>query len=224
MADPATHAALSGLGAGTPIVAAPMAGGPSTPELVLAAADAGGLGFLAGGYRGAEALKEQIATVRAAGVSFGVNLFAPNPVPVDPEQYRRYAATIAGEAARYDLDLAGAPIVQDDDSWSDKIDLLVADPVPLVSFTFAVPPCTSARADAVGTVLLRSHEAGTSANHQAALADPAREATVVTRAFTGRPARGLRNRFTDRYTRLAAGLSGAAPPHQPTAQGRRRGR
>jgi len=60
-----------------------------------------------------------------------------------------------------------------------------------------------AAAVAVGTVLLRADEAGTSAPHRAALADPARERTVVTRAFTGRPARGLRNVFTDRYSELA---------------------
>ena len=34
------------------IVVAPMAGGPSTTELVVAAARAGALGFLAAGYRG----------------------------------------------------------------------------------------------------------------------------------------------------------------------------
>ena len=60
-----------------------------------------------------------------------------------------------------------------------------------------------ASAVAVGTLLLRSGEAGTSAPYRAALADPARTETVVTRAFTGRPARGLRNVFTDRYTGIA---------------------
>ena len=39
------------LGCERPLVAAPMAGGPSTPELVAAVAGAGGCGFLAGGYR-----------------------------------------------------------------------------------------------------------------------------------------------------------------------------
>jgi NAD(P)H-dependent flavin oxidoreductase YrpB (nitropropane dioxygenase family) len=56
---------------------------------------------------------------------------------------------------------------------------------------------------ALGTALLRASEAGTSATHRAALADPGRTDTVVTRAFTGRPARGLRNDFTDRYSRVA---------------------
>ena len=60
-----------------------------------------------------------------------------------------------------------------------------------------------ADAVAVGTLLLRADEAGTSATHRAALADPARAGTVLTRAFSGRPARGIRNEFTDRYSAVA---------------------
>lgn len=89
---------LAALGVSTPILAAPMAGGPTTPALVTAAARANGLGFLAGGYRTADALAEQIAKVRSDGVGFGVNLFAPNPVPVEPEAFRRYARAVAPEA------------------------------------------------------------------------------------------------------------------------------
>jgi len=37
-----------------PVIAAPMAGGPSTPALVAAVGDAGGLGFLEGRYLTAE--------------------------------------------------------------------------------------------------------------------------------------------------------------------------
>ncbi len=56
-----------------------------------------------------------------------------------------------------------------------------------------------ATAAAVGTVLLRATESGASATHQAALIDPAYTETVLTRAFTGRPARGLRNAFIDAH-------------------------
>ena len=54
-------------------------------------------------------------------------------------------------------------------------------------------------AAAVGTVLLRADESAASATHKAALIDPARTDTVLTRVFTGRPARGLRNGFIDRF-------------------------
>lgn len=52
-------------------------------------------------------------------------------------------------------------------------------------------------ADAVqlGTAFLRCPESGAQAQHKAALADPAFTETSLTLAFTGRPARGLTNRF-----------------------------
>lgn len=52
---------------------------------------------------------------------------------------------------------------------------------------------------AVGTMLLRVDEAGTSAVHRAALADPRFTRTALTRAFTGRPARALRNAFVEAH-------------------------
>lgn len=56
-----------------------------------------------------------------------------------------------------------------------------------------------AEAVVVGTLLLRTDEAGTSPTHRAALADPVYTETAITRAFTGRPARALRNGFLDRH-------------------------
>ena len=47
------------------IVVAPMAGGPTTPDLVIAAARAGALGFLAAGYKTPEAMAAEITAVRA---------------------------------------------------------------------------------------------------------------------------------------------------------------
>jgi NAD(P)H-dependent flavin oxidoreductase YrpB (nitropropane dioxygenase family) len=271
-----------------PVLAAPMAGGPGTPELVIAAGRAGSFGFLAGGYKTPQALAEQMQAVRAAGVEFGVNLFAPNAVTIDLGDYRRYA-----EAIRADLELHGtnapAAPIEDDDGWHEKVELLLADPPAVVSFTFGIPPpeaiaalrdagsvtvqtvTTADEADAaaaagvdalavqapgagghsgtfdprrpiiaraladvvaevaartslpllaaggiasavdvraaleagaarvlVGTALMLADEAGTTATHRAALVAAERE-TTLTRAFTGRPARGLRNEFIDRH-------------------------
>lgn len=55
-----------------------------------------------------------------------------------------------------------------------------------------------AQAVAVGTLLLRTDESGASATYQAALAASDR-GTVITRSFTGRPARAVRNGFFDRH-------------------------
>lgn len=49
----------------------------------------------------------------------------------------------------------------------------------------------------LGTAFLLAHESGSSAVHRAALQDDSFTETVVTKAFSGRYARGLRNRFID---------------------------
>ena len=289
MPEPATTGPLADLGVSVPMLAAPLAGGPSTPDLVLAAARSGGLGFLAAGYQSPHVLGEQIDTVRRQTSRFGVNLFAPPPVPVDGAAYARYRDLLLPEADRLGVVLPEMP-VEDDDHWRDKVDLLVEAQVPLVSFTFGIPDASvvtalhaagsvlaqtvtsveeAVRAEAagldalvvqgsgagghsatltpervpavrplpdlvaevrstvglpvvatgglataddvaatlragadaamVGTVLLLAPESGTSAVHRAALGDPSRGDTVVTRAFTGRPARALPNAFIAAY-------------------------
>lgn len=285
-----------------PLIAAPMAGGVSTPALVAAAVDAGGFGYLAAGYLSRESLGERIAETRALTSSpFGVNLFVPEPVDPTPalEDYR---AELATEAQRLDVTLPTADWT-DTDHWADKLDLLVADPVSVVSFTFGLPAedevaalhragsslvatvttveearsaldlgmdalCVQgseagghrathtmvaqptnagldelvaeicgfasvpvfatggvatpervaellglgAAAVQVGTALLRTPEAGTSRPYRDALARHAAESdrrdTVLTRAFSGRVARGLRNRFVDAH-------DASAPPIYP---------
>ncbi|MGH8975937.1 MAG: nitronate monooxygenase, partial [Acidimicrobiia bacterium] len=268
-----------------PVMVAPMAGGPSTPELVVAAAEAGGLGFLAAGYKAADAVAAEIKAVRAAtGGAFGVNVFLPQP-PADPAVVRAYVASLEPEAAALGATL-GEP-AWDDDGWEAKLSVLLADPPPLVSFTFGCPPAdvlaafrhagtltmatvttpeeaalaatagagclcvqgteagahrgsftnddrpgqdwtllgllaevprvtglplvaaggiagpqglaavraAGAVAAQVGTAFLLCPESGTHPVYRAALTDPAYTATAVTRAFSGRPARGLVNRF-----------------------------
>lgn len=63
--------------------------------------------------------------------------------------------------------------------------------------------CLGATAAQIGTALLLAHEAGTNPVHRAALADPQFSQAVLTRAFTGRYARSLRNRFIDEHERHA---------------------
>ena len=56
-----------------------------------------------------------------------------------------------------------------------------------------------AQAVQLGTAFLACPEAVTSPAHREALFSPAARHTVVTRAFSGRPARGIRNRFTEAF-------------------------
>ncbi|HEX4461024.1 MAG TPA: nitronate monooxygenase [Polyangia bacterium] len=55
----------------------------------------------------------------------------------------------------------------------------------------------------LGTAFLDCPEAGTAAAHRQALRSPASLRTVITAAFSGRPARGIVNRMTDAFATLA---------------------
>lgn len=136
-----------------PLVAAPMAGGPTTPALVRAAHAAGGIGFLAAGYQSPESLAEQLSELN--DIVFGVNLFRSGASGISAEDYRRYAHELAPEAERFGVRLAPETIVDDDDHWQAKIDLLMRQPVPYVSVTFGLPPAEDVAAlQRVGTSVL----------------------------------------------------------------------
>ena len=82
-----------------PVVVAPMAGGPSTAGLVLAATAAGALGFLAAGYKTAAAMLAEMDEVQAGpGAPFGVNVFVPGP-PTDRAALEGYLAELERDAA-----------------------------------------------------------------------------------------------------------------------------
>src|ERR1039458_8743250 len=122
-----------------PLVVAPMAGGPTTPMLVRAAADAGAMGMLAAGYKTAAEMQAEIATVRSAtSAAFGVNVFVPGEAAPDPEALAASVRTLEKEAAELG-GMLGAPR-WDDDDYGAKLDVLLAAPPPLVSFTFGCPP------------------------------------------------------------------------------------
>ena len=265
------------------IVVAPMAGGPTTTDLVVAAARAGAFGWLAAGYKTPEAMAAEIAAVRAATAEpFGVNVFVPGPPYPDRRALARYLDSLGpgvGDAS------------WDDDGFDGKVAALLTDPPVVTSFTFGCPPsgviralqdagsavvvtvtsgaeaalaeqagadglcvqgyeagahrgtfvnddapgrdrgllaligevaavsglpqiaaggimgprqvqavlAAGAAAAQCGTAFLRSPESGAHPLHKAALADPRYTATAVTRAFSGRPARGLVNEFIVEY-------------------------
>lgn len=282
-----------------PIVAAPMAGGVSTPELVAAVTRAGGFGFLAGGLQPAAGLADEVRRTRdlLGTAPFGVNLMVPGKEPpVDLTAFRRALQPVA---ERFGVQVP-EPVWGVDDDYPAKVEVLVRDPVAVVSFTFGIPDAgvvqrlhaagssllvtvtnqaeaiaawaagadglvvqgpgagghrgthrpglvpdrtplprlvaavsevvalplfaaggvstaaqveevlaAGATACQVGTLFLRCPEAGTSAVHRQAL-DWERE-TVVTRCFSGRWARSLRNVFVDE-------MDGVGPVAYPQVQ------
>lgn len=91
-----------------PIVGAPMAGGPSTPALAAAVSNAGGLGFVAGGYLSADRLADDIAAARAATTGpIGANLFVPQPSVADWAQLEYYADELEEVAEYYHTEVRG---------------------------------------------------------------------------------------------------------------------
>lgn len=286
-----------------PVIGAPMAGGPTTPELIAAVGEAGGLGMIGSGYLDAAATREEIDRVRElTSAPFGVNVFLLDRADSGaalagaggPEVVDHYAAAIAPVAERLGIARAGRPEFTDFDQAA-TLAALVADPVAVVSFTFGIPgrdvvqalqevgtavvvtvagvrdarravgagadwlsvqsaeagghrstttvgehpdsattvdlvravrgalpdvpfvaaggistpedvaAVVGAGADGVqlGTVLLRTPEAGTSALYRAALADPRFTESRPTRCYTGRFARALVNGFVAEFDALA---------------------
>jgi nitronate monooxygenase len=121
-----------------PIIQAPLAGGPSTPELAAAVSAAGGLGFLAAGYKSPEDLAGDIAKTRAmTSAPVGVNLFALAETPVDRDRLAAYAEAIEGDARRHQVGL-GEPRF-DDDAFLAKLEVVCRLRPPVASFTFGCP-------------------------------------------------------------------------------------
>lgn len=120
-----------------PVVVAPMVGGASTPELVAAAAAAGGIGFLAAGYRSVDDVLAQVDRTRELGAQvFGVNLFVAGE-PCDLEAARGYRERLVPLAQHLGIELPEPR--DDDDAFDAKCEALLAHPVPAVSFTFGCP-------------------------------------------------------------------------------------
>ena len=116
------------------VVLAPLAGGPSTPELAAAAANAGALGFVAGGYLTPDDFARRLERARAlTDGPLGANLFVLREEPVDEAAVAAYAAELAGEGE------LGEP--RYDDDWLDeKIEIALAADVQAISTTFGPPP------------------------------------------------------------------------------------
>lgn len=125
----------------TPIIAAPMAGGPSTPALVSAAANAGGFGFLASGSINTEQLTADMKAV--AGTRYGVNLFCAQQPYEDSAHLEQLACDLAGYFESHGQPAPELPEVDFTMGWDAKfaavLDAVRAGAGPaVVSCTFGV--------------------------------------------------------------------------------------
>ncbi len=281
------NAFVARLGVDLPIVQAPLGGGPGTPELTAAVANAGALGTLGVGYLDPDDVRQTVRRTRAlTDRPFAANLFlAPPPRRTDSTAAR---ARIADVARQLDLeaDVPAAPRGLPD-TWA-QLDVLVHEGVPVVSFAFGCPTpdmiravhesgalclatagsvddaraladagvdaivaqsfeagghrggltavaeapglvalvpavvdavdvpvvasggimdgrgvvaalALGAQAAALGTAFLRATEAGTNAAYRQALRLADETSTVTTTAFSGKAARGIRNRYIEAF-------------------------
>ncbi|HLZ21531.1 MAG TPA: nitronate monooxygenase [Ktedonobacterales bacterium] len=277
------------LGIQYPLILAPMAGGPTTPELVAAVSNAGGLGSLGAAYLAPAALRAAIHAIRErTDRPFNVNLFAPLPEETPPAAVARAQARLDAYRAELGIPASAAPTGPFAPAFAEALAALVEERVPVVSFTFGLLPADAMRqikesgavvlgtattvaegvalaasgvdgvvaqgseagghrgtflgdmdaaligtlalvpqlADAVrvpvvaaggimdgrglvaalalgaagaqmGTAFLTCPESGAHPQHKAALLAATDDATRLTRAFSGRTARALRNRFVE---------------------------
>ncbi|MBN9653169.1 nitronate monooxygenase [Halobacillus sp. GSS1] len=123
-----------------PIIQAGMAGGVTTPELVAAVSNAGGLGNLGAGYLAPEAMVHRIREIKQlTSRTFGVNVFVPEypqATKQEIEEANRWLAPY-----RTELNIQQEPRVEQDASLFEKqIEGLMAEQIPVVIFTFGVPP------------------------------------------------------------------------------------
>ncbi|HEX3907781.1 MAG TPA: nitronate monooxygenase [Mycobacteriales bacterium] len=182
-----------------PIIAAPMAGGPSTPALAAAVSEAGGMGFLAAGYLTPEAFDGQLTSIEAlTDQPYGVNLFLPSPRTSDLTAVEAYRASLVPLAEQLGT-APGAPR-WDDDALPDKLDVLVRHRPAVVSVTFDRPGvelCERLRRDTGALVA-----ATVTSTSEAALAV---EDGVDLLAVQGAEAGGHRGVFRDDTSLVAGG-------------------
>jgi nitronate monooxygenase len=117
-----------------PVVLAPLAGGPSTPELAAAVSNGGGLGFVAAGYLAPDAFAGQLRRARElTSRTVAVNVFVLEERRVDDDALASYARELASEGE------LGEPRFEDD-SLEEKVEAAISGGAEIVSTTFGSPP------------------------------------------------------------------------------------
>jgi len=200
------------LGIEWPIVVAPMAGGPSTPELVAAASNAGALGSFAAGYLPPDSVRDAVREIRRlTSRPFAVNFFAPE-LPVTPSQAEVERASAALRPLREEAGLGPAPAPAGLPRLEDQFEAALREGFAAISFTFGLPPrglleaARAAGAVSMGTattegeaatleasgmdvVVAQGAEAG---GHRGTFAGPPERALIGTMALVPRVARRVR--------------------------------
>jgi len=126
------------LGIRFPIIQAPMAGGATTPELVAAVSNAGGLGSLGAGYMTSTKIRQAIQKIRnLTNKRFAVNLFIPEEHYATPEQIQKSCDDI--EQCCVELDQKIKPVLAPyAQSFEEQIQVVFEEKAPVFSFAFGI--------------------------------------------------------------------------------------
>lgn len=122
-----------------PIIQAPMAGGATTPALIAAVSNSGGLGSLAAGYMTADEIRNVIKQIKELTDNpFCVNLFIPQPHQATSEQIEtaRNAIQDVCKELNIHIDSVKPPYAP---SFEEQMNVLLDEKVPVFSFTFGIP-------------------------------------------------------------------------------------
>jgi nitronate monooxygenase len=126
-----------------PIIQAPMAGGVTTPELVAAVSNAGGLGMVGAGYLEPGQLRSQIRVIKKLTDSpFGVNLFIPSDFQISKLDFDLAYNSL--QPVRDELNIKEEiPVLPDSKeehvTFHQMLEVIIGEKVPVCSFTFGIP-------------------------------------------------------------------------------------
>lgn len=121
-----------------PLIQAPMAGGATTPELIAAVSNAGGLGSLGAGYMSGTQIKEAIIQIRAlTDKPFAVNLFIPNPHHADQTMQQAMCDQLNHVGKSLNIDITPQPGPYQPD-FDEQFAAVLQTRPPIFSFTFGM--------------------------------------------------------------------------------------
>lgn len=176
------------LGLSVPLVVAPMAGGPTTIELVAQSSIAGALGSFGAAYTKPEGIGPFVRAVREqTNKSIAINLFCPQPEPVF-SRAQAEAALAATAPFRRELSLPDPPISGPfEENFQDQFEAALKAQPEVISYVFGHLPaeCVSAAREA-GILLI-----GTATSLEEALALEEESDAIVLQGFEAGGHRGI---------------------------------
>jgi len=196
---------LSRLGIQHPIMQAPLAGGGDTPELVAAVADAGGIGFIGAAYLSPDQIRETGRSVREkTSRPFGINLFAPTPLPPASQDWDAAWERLAGYYSELGLPRPASPAMATY-NFADQLRAALETGASAFSFTFGLLPPEAVTAIKAKAVL--SFGTATTVEEALALEKSGVDAIVA----QGSEAGGHRGTFSGDFTAGMVGTMALVP-------------